>query len=83
MKKRLPETLFKYPSTAIAFGKNFSKLRREQGISQEELALEAGIERSTIVRIESAKMNASLNMIFILSKALKVPLSRLFTFEDE
>ena len=71
-KKRLPETLFTYPETAIAFGKNFRQVRKKQGITQDELSLEAEVERSTIVRIESAKMNASLDMILVLAKAIGI-----------
>jgi len=80
VKKRLPETLFKHPEEAIAFGKHFKAVRISLGLSQEKLALEAGIERSTIVRIESARMNASIDMIFVLAKALGVPSSRLFEY---
>jgi DNA-binding XRE family transcriptional regulator len=80
VKKRLPETLFTYPEQAIAFGRHFREVRKEQGMSQQELALEASVERSTIVRIESAKMNASLDMIMVLAKALKVHPKRLFEY---
>ncbi len=80
LKKRLPETLFTYPETAIAFGNNFRQVRRKQGMTQDDLALEAEVERSTIVRIESAKMNASLDMILVLSKALGVHPRELFDF---
>ena len=80
MNKRSPEYLFKCPEEAIKFGKNFKAIRIAQGFSQEKLALEAGVERSTIVRIENARMNASLDMIFVLAKALNVPTIRLFEY---
>ena len=53
-------------------GINIQKLRRERGISQEDLALMAKVNRGYMGKLENAKYAASLDMIEKISSALKV-----------
>lgn len=57
---------------------NVRKLRVTRGVSQEKLALEAGIDRAYFGRIERAKENLSLATVDVLATALAVRVSDLF-----
>jgi len=60
-----------------AFAKNLKKLRKEKGITQEELAYTSGLSLSQIGRIETAKINPTLCTIVLIADTLKVPRSRM------
>ena len=59
-------------------GKAISALRKQAGISQEELAFRASIDRTYISQIERGVGNPSLLVIFKIAQALKVPMGSLF-----
>lgn len=59
------------------FGKRLVELRKEKGISQENLALECGIARSYLSGVERGKRNIALLNIYKLAQALDIPPSRL------
>lgn len=59
-------------------GKVISVLRKQAGISQEELAFRASIDRTYISQIERGVGNPSLLVIFKIAQALKVPMNLLF-----
>ena len=67
-----------------AFGKNFERIRKEKNISQENLALEAGIDYMQIYRIAHGKVNTTVSTIYAIAKALDVhPMEFLnFDFKD-
>ena len=54
------------------FAENLARTRREKGLSQEELGLEAGVDRSYVSLLERGKFSASLDKIELLAKALGV-----------
>ncbi|HUT36147.1 MAG TPA: helix-turn-helix transcriptional regulator [Planctomycetota bacterium] len=62
----------------VQFGDRLRALRRHQGISQEELAARAGLDRTYVSGIERGVRNVSLRNIARLSKALAVPLKEMF-----
>ena len=62
------------------FGKHLRALRQNKKMSQEELALKAGISPAHLGQIERAEKNLTLETAGKLS-ALKVSLSQLFSFE--
>jgi len=64
-----------------AFGTLLKKLRAEAGLTQAQLAFEAGISLSQIARIETARINPTLSTVFAISRALEVPLSLMFDFD--
>lgn len=53
-----------------AFGKAIRAVRKEQGVSQEELAFLAGIDRSNVSLIELGKTSPTLDTVFRLCSAL-------------
>ena len=54
------------------FGQNLRKIRKEKGISMQQLAHQAEIELSQIYRIETGKINPKLSTIINIAKALNV-----------
>jgi transcriptional regulator with XRE-family HTH domain len=63
-----------------AFALQLKKVRREQNITQEQLAFESGIALSQIARVETARINPTLSTVFAIAKAMNIPLSTLFDF---
>ena len=61
----------------LAFGRAIRELRHELGISQEELALRAGIQRSYLGGIERGERNPSLANIVKIADTLNVPPSEI------
>lgn len=61
-----------------AFGRNVRQLREILRLSQEGLAVAAGLDRSYIGGIERGERNPSLTAILQLAAALEVPPARLF-----
>jgi transcriptional regulator with XRE-family HTH domain len=59
-------------------GWNIRKLRVAQGLSQERLALESGIDRSYVGRVERGEENVTVDTLEALAKVLQVPVGRLF-----
>lgn len=51
-------------------GARIAELRRERGVTQEQLAAAAGIERSTIFRIETGRFSARLDVLDKIARAL-------------
>ena len=56
--------------------RNLRRLRSEQGLSQEELAHRAGVDRSYISLLETGSNSASVGMLERLGKALGVSVAR-------
>ena len=53
------------------------ELRKERGMSQEELAGRASISRTYLARLETARQDPTLSTLEKLAKALKVPVEKL------
>lgn len=53
-------------------------LRKQKGWSQEDLALEAGINKNYICDMENGRRNPSLEIIERLAKAFGISISELF-----
>ena len=58
--------------------KRLKELREKKKITQEELALEAGINRAYVGYIERGERNPSTEVISKLARALKIPVYELF-----
>lgn len=56
----------------IVFGKVLRNLRKQAGLTQEGLALEAGLQRKYISSLELGEKQPSLSSIVKLSFALKI-----------
>lgn len=61
----------------IAFGNAVRAERSGQGVSQEELALRSGIDRSYLGAIERGEQNAGLLHLVRIASALNVPLAKI------
>ena len=57
--------------------RNVSRLRRQKGLTQEELAFEAKIDLTYMGGIERGRRNPSLLVMARIAKALSVPLPKL------
>lgn len=64
----------------LALSENIRTLRGKRGLSQERLALEAGVDRTLVSKIERAIANPTLEVLTKLALALEVPLARLLKF---
>lgn len=64
----------------LLVGKRVRELRNSIGISQEELADLAGLDRTYITSVECGKRNISIVNIEKLANALQVPLKEFFSF---
>jgi len=63
---------------ARKLGRNIAKIRKEKGISQEELALRSGIDKSYISHIENGIKNITCYKLFQIAKALNVNITKFF-----
>lgn len=59
-------------------GMRIKFLRKERGWSQEDLALEANVNRNYICDLENGRRNPSLDILERISKAFGISLSVLF-----
>lgn len=57
------------------------QLRKEKNLSQEELAMQVGTTRQTIIAIEKGTFNPSVKLAILLCMALDVDFEHLFYFE--
>lgn len=62
----------------VAFGKRVREIRKSKGISQENLALLANVNRSYMGQIERGEFNLTLTKIYQLSEALEVDITDFF-----
>lgn len=65
------------PSIEEAFGETLRELRKEKGLSQEELAHESGLDRTFISLLERGKRQPSLGTIINISSSLGIEADRL------
>jgi len=61
----------------IAFGERVRQIRKEKGLSQEELSFRADLHRTYIGMIERAEKNITLTNIEKIAKALGVSIKEL------
>ena len=73
----------KHFSLEKAFGQVLREIRKDRGLSQEELGFESGQHRTYISQLERGQKSPSLRTIFQLSQALRVEPSDLIgRFQD-
>lgn len=63
-------------------GKRIREIRREKGLTQENVYLESGISRSHIAMIEAGKRDITISALFKISRALGADLKEIFSFDD-
>lgn len=69
-------------SVLVRFGRRIRELRKKKGLSQEALALEAGLDRSYIGGVERGERNISLINVEKLARALRVSTGDMFLSRD-
>jgi transcriptional regulator with XRE-family HTH domain len=68
----------RYEKKLIAFGKNVRSLREKKGMTQEDLAHNAGISFTTVNNLENGHLNPTLATIYAIAETLKVTVGQLF-----
>lgn len=61
-------------------GNRIKYLRKQMGLSQEKLALKAGIDRTYLAGIESGKRNATIISLNKIVEALELSMEEFFSF---
>ena len=74
--------LEQYKDRYRTLGLNIAYYRKKRGLTQEELAERAGIERSRISKTEIARVGTSLDMVFKIADALEIEPFKLFVERD-
>ena len=64
-------------------GNRIRALRKQRGLSQEKLALKAGIDQTYLAGIETGKRNATLLSLEKVAIALDISMRDFFDFEKE
>ena len=59
------------------------ELRKQNEVTQEELALALGVTRQTIISLENGKYNASLQLAFKISRFFGKSIEDIFLYEEE
>ncbi len=68
--------------TWLQIGLNILHYRKEQGMTQIQLAEKSGISRTYLQLIENAASSCTLDTLIDIAEALKIPLIKLFEFRD-
>lgn len=63
----------------IALGKAISNARKQQGVSQEKLALLAGVDRSYVGRVERGDNNVAVLTLLKIGQAMNVSIADLMS----
>ena len=59
------------------------ELRKQNKVTQDELAVAVGVTRQTIISLENGRYNASLTLAYKISKYFEMPIEQVFIFEEE
>ena len=64
----------------MKFGKHLRHLRMERGLSQQELAYSAEIDKNQIGNIERGEVNPTLTTLIVIADSLGIALNELTNF---
>lgn len=59
------------------------EIRKQHGITQEELAKKLEVSRQTIGSLENGRYNPSIILAFKISKLFKITVEEIFIYEEE
>ena len=71
----------RHEASLKAFGDHLRSIRKESGMTQEQLAFSADLELSQISRIERGVINTSISQLLQIAQALKIHPKELFDIE--
>ncbi len=66
----------------LGIGLNILHYRKEQGMTQMQLAERANISKNYLQRVETAACSCTLDTLIDIAEALHIPLKKLFEFKD-
>jgi putative transcriptional regulator len=66
----------------MQFKTRIKELRARYDMTQDDLAMQVGVRRETILYLEKGKYNPSLMLAHQIAKALKTTIDDLFIFEE-
>jgi putative transcriptional regulator len=66
-----------------SFGNRLAKLRKERGLTQQQLADKVGASRQTIVAIEKGNYSPSLELAFKIAGVFNISINDVFSYEPE
>jgi len=69
--------------SAVQLLNHIRKLRFENGMTQEELALRTGVSRQTIMSIERGQTNPSVLLAYKIAAAFNVPITSVFDMDGK
>ena len=77
------ESIAKYRDEFISVGLKIGYLRRQKGMTQEQLAEKAGISLGFLGQIEAPNLSVGISLatLFSIAEALQVPASKLLEFD--
>ena len=58
------------------------ELRKQNKVTQDELALAVGVTRQTIISLENGRYNASLQLAYKIAKYFNLSIEDIFIFEE-
>lgn len=61
---------------------NLEKIRKEKGITQEELAKALEVSRQTVGSLENGRYNPSILLAFKIAKFFKLSIEEIFIYEE-
>ena len=59
------------------------ELRKQNKVTQDELALAVGVTRQTIISLENERYNASLQLAYRIARYFSLSIEDIFIFEEE
>lgn len=68
------------PKVRVEIGKKIKRIRKEKGLSQTEVAVDAGLDSSYYSKIERGEVNPSLKKLYKIIKALGAKSSDILPF---
>ncbi len=62
---------------------NIKDLRKQKGITQDELAFSLGVTRQTIISLENGRYTASLQLAFKIARFFEKNIEEIFIYTEE
>lgn len=66
----------------LAINNKIEKLRKEKGLTQQDLADKLKVSRQTVISLESGKYNPSIMLAYKISKVFNMSIEEVFIFEE-
>jgi putative transcriptional regulator len=66
----------------ICLENRLKELRDERNMTQEDLAVKAGVSRQTIISLEKGKYNPSIILAYKLARVFQISIEDVFIFEE-